>query len=110
MKDFNVTIGDVTANTDMIEEDVVRQRMGLRQCAIIEPKYNWLKNREEEIKERMNMNLESEEIEFNKIADEVFEKLQNDYDSSAKEVEEMIKQMPDKAAKLLLIKIVRRVD
>lgn len=51
-----------------------------------------------------------EEIEINKIADEVFEKLQNDYDSSKKEVEEMIKQLPDKAAKLLLIKIVRSVD
>lgn len=29
MKDFNVTIGNVTASTSMIEEDVIRLRMGL---------------------------------------------------------------------------------
>lgn len=29
MKDFFVTIGDVTASTDMIEEDVVRFSLGL---------------------------------------------------------------------------------
>ena len=29
MKDFNVTIGNVTASTDMIEEDVLRMEMGL---------------------------------------------------------------------------------
>lgn len=29
MKDLNITIGNVTANTDMIEEDVIRMRMGL---------------------------------------------------------------------------------
>ena len=30
MKDFNITIGNVTASTDMIEEDVVRIGMGLQ--------------------------------------------------------------------------------
>lgn len=29
MKDFDITIGNVTANTDMIEEDVIRSRLGL---------------------------------------------------------------------------------
>ena len=29
MKDFDITIGNVTANTDMIEEDVIRLGMGL---------------------------------------------------------------------------------
>lgn len=29
MKDFNITIGNVTASTSMIEEDVIRLRMGL---------------------------------------------------------------------------------
>lgn len=29
MNDFNVTIGNVTASTDMIEEDVIRHRLGL---------------------------------------------------------------------------------
>ena len=29
MKDFNITIGNVTANTDTIEEDVLRMNMGL---------------------------------------------------------------------------------
>ena len=29
MKDFNITIGNVTANTSMIEEDVLRMNMGL---------------------------------------------------------------------------------
>lgn len=29
MRDFNVTIGNVIASTDMIEEDVVRFHMGL---------------------------------------------------------------------------------
>ena len=29
MKDFNITIRNVTANTDMIEEDVIRMEMGL---------------------------------------------------------------------------------
>lgn len=50
------------------------------------------------------------EIECNKMADEVFEKLQNDYKSSKKEVEEMITQLPDRAAKLLLIKIIRSAE
>ena len=29
MNDFNITIGDVTASTSMIEEDVIRYRLGL---------------------------------------------------------------------------------
>ena len=30
LKNFNITIGNVTANTSMIEEDVLRMRMGLK--------------------------------------------------------------------------------
>lgn len=30
MKDFDITIGDVTANTSMIEEDVIRERFALK--------------------------------------------------------------------------------
>lgn len=30
MKDFNITIGNVTASTNMIEEDVLRMEMGLK--------------------------------------------------------------------------------
>lgn len=29
MRDFNVTIGNITASTSMIEEDVIRNRLGL---------------------------------------------------------------------------------
>lgn len=29
MKDFDITIGNITVNTDMIEEDVIRTRIGL---------------------------------------------------------------------------------
>ena len=29
MKDFDITIGNLTVNTDMIEEDVLRMEMGL---------------------------------------------------------------------------------
>ena len=86
MKDFNITIDNVTANTDMIEEDVLRMNMGLKS------------------------NQSIEEIEANKMADEVFENLKNNYKSSAKEVEEMINQISDRAAKLLLIKIIRSAD
>lgn len=50
------------------------------------------------------------EIECNKMADEALENLKNNYKLSAKEVEEMINQLPDKVAKLLLIKIVRSAD
>ena len=86
MKDFNITIDNVTANTDMIEEDVLRMNMGLKS------------------------NQSIEDIESNKMADEVFENLKNNYKSSAKEVEEMINQISDRAAKLLLIKIIRSAD
>ena len=83
MKDFNITIGNVAANTDMIEEDVLRMNMGLEH------------------------NQSINEIECNKMADEVLAKLENNYKSSKKEVEMMISQLPDRAAKLLLIKIIR---
>ena len=56
MKDFNITIGNIIANTDMIEEDVLRMEMGL------EPKEQKVKSYE---KESINMVKNMSKTELN---------------------------------------------
>ena len=51
MNDFNITIGDVTANTNMIEEDVIRHNLGLKP---IEQVYQHQENLSENYFEELN--------------------------------------------------------
>lgn len=70
MQDFNVTIGNVTASTSMIEEDVIRLRMGLEPKGeeTMKNKVEWMdivKINDEYYLERHDV--EFEEKEFDEI-------------------------------------------
>ena len=66
MKDFDVTIGGVTANTSMIEEDVIRERCALKPAEEIYTVRTKKPSEDEYIRAKENLSMIQRSIQLSK--------------------------------------------